>query len=562
MQLWTRLGHHPGLQRVQRALLGAGAHHRRLRRPLEEPLTQLHGVAQRHGPWIHLAFEHGHGHRGDEEPVHPQHLQRHAEAGHHLMGRAGIAQHPLEEGHLGLRPGQQRLAGGNLSEGAERHRLRPGDAQRAARTLEAQRLKGRGLLREDHQRLIHAGLGPLGQSVRPELQGQGQREAGLEDAPQRRVAHQLRGEGRLGPAQVLQPERQVVAHHLSDRAHRLQISRIRQLRHQGRVGHPAQLVLEVLPLQLGQASQGGVQVVHPFLGGNERRRPTPGGRGARVHAAEEAGRLVERGKAQILEPRGAETVGGLLQLAGDFPARGLQQTHRLEGVLGDQVVEDRPQRRLLHALDLELDEVAPLGRLHRHAGRMDVRVLLQVMDVGELAQQVLQHLEVHPVQLAQELLGRIAPRGPQPGEHPVHIDAIPLPGPQIHEGPELRGRGELNELGGIRQPHLLNGGEEQLRRERPHQGLRLGGLDEGIQPLAGRELGELPAQLPEGELRILAVSLLVLGHAACLPHPAYSRVAFPKVPRSAFHTSSTPILSTEENAMTASRGRSSCWASA
>ncbi len=56
------------------------------------------------------------------------------------------AQQPPEHLHLRLGPGQQRLAGGHLPQRAERHRLGALDAQRAAGTLEAQRLEGRRLL--------------------------------------------------------------------------------------------------------------------------------------------------------------------------------------------------------------------------------------------------------------------------------------------------------------------------------------------------------------------------------------------------------------------------------
>ena len=56
------------------------------------------------------------------------------------------------------------------------------------------------------------------------------------------------------------------------------------------------------------------------------------------------------------------------------------------------------------------------------------------------------------MQLAELIPGLLAARGPQPLEEGVGVERVALPCPEVHQRLELRGRGELDELGGIGQP--------------------------------------------------------------------------------------------------------------
>ncbi len=201
---------------------------------------------------------------------------------------------------------------------------------------------------------------------------------------------------------------------------------------------------------------------------------------------------------------------------------GLEEAHRLEGVVRDEIVEERAhggQLRPLHAL--ELHEVAPLGRLQRHALHMDVRVLLQVVEEGELAQEHLQHLDVHLAQLLEELRGVVPARGAQPGEHLVRRELVLLPPAQVHEGAELLGRGELDELGRVRQSHLRDGEVQVLRGQRAHQLPRAAPFEDGLEPLPDGKGRELPTHEAQRVLGVTAVATasvsIAVRHGACLP---------------------------------------------
>src|SRR5207248_5794059 len=115
----------------------------------------------------------------------------------------------------------------------------------------------------------------------------------------------------------------------------------------------------------------------------------------------------------------------------------------LEGVLGVEVVEQRAQRGELDALDLELEQVLALGRLHRHSLRVDVGRLFEVVNDEQRPQHQFEQLEVESLQLGGEVGLVVSTGGAQPDENFVRVDAIFSPRGEVDESSKLRRGGEL-----------------------------------------------------------------------------------------------------------------------
>ena len=418
-------------------------------------------------------------------------------------GHLRAAEEGGKEGRLVLGPLEQAFGFLDFAKAAEGHGLGALHLQGPQRTGPPQLPHGGGGIRPEEVLPVHADERPAGEALCAVLEGQGETEANLKEVAGRVLPHHLHRTGGIRSAQVLEAQLQRVSGALAGATDGGWVPWVRALVHQHRIHHHPQLVLQALTLIGGEGVEGAGEEVHA-------RRPLGQRRGRRVRrrrrqrdARVQGLRRLRIRKAEVREPRVAKPVGQLLELAGERPAGGLEQPAQPERIGGHEVQEKGPQGGLVRGLlGQEFHPVAAVGGVQRQPLHVEVRLLLQVVDGGVCPQQRLDELQVEPRHLRAKAVGIRAAGGSNPAQEGLVVQPVCFPRPQVDEGLELSGGGQLDNVRGVRQADGLDVQVERLRREALDELPSLGRRNERLEALLGLE----PLQLPEQKLlRFLGV---------------------------------------------------------